>query len=183
MHDGPLSRSDVTNTILAELIAGDLTVVSKADLARRFEGRGPSRATIYRAADDALAQAAKRGINVTLAPFTNQWSPLKANHGVEQRQSLDDAPARFHPTSAEAISRWKDLDWAGVGTAIGEVGQAVAASGQRSPALKDTVAKLRAALGGSHTSADRVIRTVLSAIQADPAAAPQLMQIIQRIGG
>jgi hypothetical protein len=165
------------------MIAGDLPVVSKADVARRFEGRGPSRATIYRATDDALTEATKQGITVTLAPFCNQWSLPKADEGAEDGQPLEDEAARPHHASAEAIANLTDLDWAGVRAAIAEIGEALPAAGRGSPALAAAIAKLRTALGGSDRSATRIVNLVLSALRADPGGVRMLISVIERIGG
>lgn len=181
MVDATLSRQDIAAQVAAQIINGELTRVSKADLFRRFDGRGASRATIYRAVDDAIATAIARGVTVEIEQPPNQWAQPKSAKPEPPPEAATQAPA----AAAQIPTANAMLDPAAIRAAIVNVGKAISGAAMRNPGtfsdgvagIRISVARLRQ-VAGDGPAADRIIASLIAALQYNPSAPVHLAHIL-----
>jgi hypothetical protein len=185
-------RQEIAEAIATGLAQGELAGLSKADIYHRFQDRGASRATIYRAIDDAILLAAERGIPVEIEQANNQWAQpkassqgmVKAAEGIpvtEMPPAPPPAAATERRARTEMPADEPMLDLQQIRAAIGDVGRAISNASMRSSAtfsdgladIRRTIATLRHTAGDGET-ADRIINGLVDALRQDPSAAMRL---------
>lgn len=185
MADAILSRQNIAAQVAAQITSGALTRVSKADLFRRFDGQGASRATIYRAVDDAIAAAAAQGVTVEIEQPPNQWAQPKPARPTPPPEAITQAP----PAKAtQASAGDAPLDPSEVRTAIANVGKAISGAAMRDhrtfidgvAGIRTSIARLRQAAGDG-PAADRIIASLIAVLQDDPSATVRLAHTL--LGG
>ena len=167
-------RDEIAEAVRGEVERLGAADVSKAALYHRFQDRGASRATVYRAIDDGLRLVAA----------------CSASMATEDVSAPTNAPAPGKGVSVTGMAADARLDPGALLAAIAEIDQAMAEARHGATTIPAAVTaicrgltRLRASAGQSDRAAQLVEGVVAALRQGDAAFGAQVAAIFTQLGG